>query len=97
VLAKEIRELTPRATGETTVEAALVELREMFPCSNIAIEIHDYTGIAGKGNGYVKVLVDWRSTTHPSLAACMEIARRRWYMAQVRATRTEGEGEKSNA
>jgi hypothetical protein len=41
VLAKEIRELTPRATGETTVETALAELREMFPGKVIMVRRED--------------------------------------------------------
>jgi len=77
---------TPRAETGLTVEAARQELRKMFPNAAITIEVHDYAGVAGKG--CVKVFVDWRSTTHPTLDACMEIARRRW--AKSRAGR-EGE------
>src|ERR1044072_579234 len=65
-----VRADLPRATeGELTVEACLAELREMFPDELIRIEIH---------TGYIKIVVGWRGTSHPSLDVCMKVARHRW-------------------
>lgn len=76
-------EATPRATGETTVEAALAELREMFPLPHdLRIALSDYGRVIN-----AEIYRDARLMAKGStLADCM---------AQVRAaTRTEGEGEK---
>jgi hypothetical protein len=88
---------TPHATGETTVEAALAELREMFPKAGLHVYVTAYTiGAENTENNihkHVEVVVTEHMTGKPkrfygqSLTDCM---------AQVRsATRTEGEGEKS--
>ena len=84
-----VQHVRATAEAELTVESALAELREMFPGEGVSIEVHDYTNIAA-GNGYVKIVAGWRSTTHPSLEACMEIARRRW--SKSRAATSEGGG-----
>lgn len=70
----------PRATGETTVELALAELREMFPTVTRRIDFFDrYDGDAVR----VLVIVNGRECGNAlTLADCM---------AQVRAAHTEGE------
>jgi hypothetical protein len=84
---------TPRTTGETTVETALVELREMFPKtfirvrSTTEIEYNEYVDKASYRERHAYVLIMKHGEfSAQTLADCM---------AQVRAaTRTEGEGEK---
>jgi hypothetical protein len=84
---------TPRPTGETTVEACLVELREMFPKtfirvrSTTEIEYNEYADKASYRERHAYVLIMKHGEfSAQTLADCM---------AQVRAaTRTEGEGEK---
>jgi hypothetical protein len=74
---------TPRATGETTVEAALAELREMFPSGPSEIQIRTDS---------VYTIWFW-----PSERAAIRLYKvgetLDEAMAQVRATRTEGEGK----
>jgi hypothetical protein len=79
-------ENAPSVTGETTVETALAELREMFPHNELSIQFVSSSPIdqwwqITVGN---KTFYGQRNA-NPRLADCM---------AQVRnATRTEGEGE----
>jgi hypothetical protein len=83
----------PRTTGETTVETALVELREMFPKtfirvrSTTEIEYNEYADKASYRERHAYVLIMKHGEfSAQTLADCM---------AQVRAaTRTEGEGVK---
>jgi hypothetical protein len=95
VLAKEIRELTPRATGETTVEAALFELLKMFPpSSGWHSEISKARYLGEKSQRvYTRFdihVTDFEKNDWTEYGPTLEAA-----MAGVRAaTRTEGEGEK---
>jgi hypothetical protein len=80
---------TPRATGDTTVEAALAELREIFPHTFVRVnDTAEYSQATGLAFHVCGVAVGMEAVFHgETLADCM---------AQVRAaTRTEGEGEKS--
>jgi hypothetical protein len=88
---------TPRATGETEVEAALAELREMFPGKAILIRREDSfyppdCRDSAETNSMVTIKIGYLESepkfrSFRSFADCM---------AQVRAaTRTEEEGEKS--
>jgi hypothetical protein len=83
VLAKEIRELTPRATGETglTVEGCLTELREMFPSRWVEV----ISGINAVGNEYYFARV-YGLSRKPSCTSLDQA------MAQVRAA-NEVEGK----
>jgi hypothetical protein len=86
----------PRASGETTVEAALAELREMFPGKVILVRREDSfyppdCRDAAETNSMVTIKIGYlmsepKFRSSRSLADCM---------AQVRATtRTEGEGDR---
>jgi Lar family restriction alleviation protein len=89
-LRKKLQAETPRATGETTVETALVELREMFPKtfirvrSTTEIEYNEYADKASYRERHAYVLIMKHGEfSAQTLADCM---------AQVRAaTRTEGD------
>jgi hypothetical protein len=72
----------PRATGETTVEACLAELRIMFPSRWVEV----ISGLNAVGGEYYFVRV--YGLTRRSSCSSLDEA-----MAQVRATRTEGEGK----
>jgi len=73
---------TPSRSGGE-IEAALQELRSMFPGEPISIEFHDYSGMEGcAGNGYVTVT----SETHQSTEASLDEA-----MAAVRKWKQENE------
>jgi hypothetical protein len=69
----------PRATGETTVEACLAELRKMFPDSPAILVTVQW---AYQKLAYEIEIAGAVAVQEDSLADCM---------AQVRATRTEGE------
>jgi hypothetical protein len=79
---------TPRATGDTTVEAALAELREIFPHTFVRVnDTAEYSQATGLAFHVCGVAVGMEAVFHgETLADCM---------AQVRAaTHTEG-SEKS--
>jgi hypothetical protein len=85
---------TPRATGETTVESALAELRELFPSVG-----KDWQFISIRRQEFIDtytVNVSRRVEIHigdgQSPPSC-EAETLDEAMAQVRATRTEGEGK----
>lgn len=82
---------TPRANGETTVEAALAELREMFPTFHCRITFCEDVHSDPDERTYCNIEwvdpesgEDWGEIA-ATLADCM---------AQVRAARTEGKGGK---
>jgi hypothetical protein len=88
-LTHEINQLesTPRVTGETTVEAALAELREMFPDATfLSVKKHAiYQPSMGDLPNQADVQIEDKGFRRETLADCM---------AQVRAaTRTEGSHE----
>jgi len=75
VLAKEIRELAPRATGETTVEACLAELREMFPEAVRVYVSDDVDYFDDVLTREVFIMVAHNTFRAPTLAAAMDQAR----------------------
>jgi hypothetical protein len=93
-LRKKLQAEPSRATGETTVESALSELRKMFPSNFIRVRtvieraFDEKAGEEFDREHRAWILVMNRGEFHGStLADCM---------AQVRATRREGEGEKAD-
>jgi hypothetical protein len=92
----------PRATGETTVEAALAELREVFPNNFIRVRtVIERVCDEKEGEEFDRehrawVLVMNHGEFHgPTLADCMaQVRAAAQTKAGIGATRTEGEGEK---
>jgi hypothetical protein len=92
-LRKKLQAEFPRATGETTVEGCLAELREMFPLPHdLRIALSDYGRVIN-----AEIYRDARLMAKGStLADCMAQVRAaaRTKAESGDATRTEGEGEK---
>lgn len=75
-------EAAPRATGETTVESALAELREMFPEAHfISVKEHAMYQSSINHLPQADIQIDNKGFRRATLADCM---------AQVRATHTAG-------